>query len=590
MTAALDRWKQVELLQAHYAQFTDFLEDVMQLLGFSVTEIQADIAGFMAYGPQYIMVMAQRGEAKTTIAAAYCVWTLIQSPAHRVLIFSAAGAMATQIALLVSRIIMTMPVLACMRPDKMAGDRTSVAAFDVHHELKGLEKSPSVACMGIGANMQGWRADLLLADDIESSKNATTATERAKLLELTRDFTSINAKGRIIWLGTPQTQDSIYNTLPSRGVAVRIWPGRYPTPEQVRNYGDCLAPLLQRRLAADPSLGTGGGLLGDQGKPTDPQLADEAALQSKELDQGTPYFQLQHMLNTALSDALKRPLRTEQLLVIPHPGRLWPLTIGPDLTGRALRDFSVNAHAFRLNSIAAVAAEEYRAAPLQSTWAYIDPAAGGKVSRDETAYAIGGFLNGTVYVLAVGGVPGGYDLETLERLATVIAGFAPQGVTIEKNMGYGAFAAIFTPILRRKLRGVEIEEDLVSGQKELRIINTLAPVMGRGSLVFTEQAVQHDEETTSGYAPSERAHYSVFYQLGRLTRQRDSLPHDDRADALEGLVRKYQTEMAQDQKKRLESQLRKEHEEMMRDPLGHNRYGDRDKSGRLSMLARRRQR
>jgi hypothetical protein len=579
------RLAHLKVLQGHYANFVDFLRDGMQLLGFSTTEIQEDIAGFMAYGPQYIMVMAQRGEAKTTIAALFCVWCLLHSPAHRVLIFSAAGGMATQVARLVGQVIMTMPALTCLRPDKQAGDRTSMLAFDIHHALKGLEKSPSVACMGIESNMQGYRADLLIADDVESTKNALTAVQRAKLLELTRDFTSINSTGRIIWLGTPQSQDTIYNTLPARGVTVRIYPGRYPTPEQLPQYGNALAPILRRRLEADPSLGTGGGPLGDQGKPTDPQLLDESRLCSKELDQGTPYFQLQHMLNTALTDALKRPLRTEQALVMPFPGSEFPLAVGPSLTLASLRDFSAGGHAFKLNAVGSASEER---ASLQSIWAYVDPAAGGKTSRDETAYAIGGFLNGNIFVLCWGGLPGGYDLPQLEALADVLVKYKPHGLTIEKNMGYGAFSAIFTPILRRKLASCQIEDDLVTGQKELRIINTLAPVLGRGSLVFTEHAVDHDAETLQRYSPAEQAHYSGFYQLGRLTRQRDSLPHDDRLDALEGLVRKFQADLAQDQKKRVEDQRRREWADLMKDPLGHNRYGDRDFSGRLSMLARKR--
>ena len=80
------RWEELSLLQSHYAEFIPFLEDVMAELGFSTTEIQRDIAGFIAYGPQYLMVQAQRSQAKTTIAAAYAVWYLTHNPAGRVLI------------------------------------------------------------------------------------------------------------------------------------------------------------------------------------------------------------------------------------------------------------------------------------------------------------------------------------------------------------------------------------------------------------------------------------------------------------------------------------------------------------------------
>jgi hypothetical protein len=110
--------------------------------------------------------------------------------------------------------------------------------------------------------------------------------------------------------------ESIYNTLPGRGVSIRIWPGRYPTPKQRENYGEHLAPYIVRRLEQNPELAFGGGMLGDQGQPIDSVLMDEGVLQKKELDQGTSYFQLQHMLNTKLVDALRYPLKLEQLVVM----------------------------------------------------------------------------------------------------------------------------------------------------------------------------------------------------------------------------------------------------------------------------------
>lgn len=71
------RMEQLNALQNHYRKFNVFLTDVMIELGFSVSKIQADIAEFMCSGGQYIMIEAQRSQAKTTIAAAFCVWTLI---------------------------------------------------------------------------------------------------------------------------------------------------------------------------------------------------------------------------------------------------------------------------------------------------------------------------------------------------------------------------------------------------------------------------------------------------------------------------------------------------------------------------------
>ena len=540
--AAAGRWAQLEALQKHYSTFQVFLDDVMEELGFGVTEIQADIGAYIEHGPDNLMVQAQRSQAKTTIAAAYCVFALIHNPRLRILVLSAGGSQASDISTLIVRIIMTMPVLACLRPDRNAGDRSSTEAFDVHHSLKGMDKSPSVKCLGITANMQGNRADLLLADDIESSKNGLTAIMRAQLLHLTKDFTSIVQKGRIIWLGTPQSSDSIYNSLPARGVAVRIWPGRYPTVEQEKQYGDHLAPLLRRRMQADPGLQLGGGLLGDQGKPTDPVLLDEDSLQRKARDQGEAYFQLQHMLSTAMMDALRHPLKPELLVILRAAGELFPLKVVRGMERHHLSPQISADFPFVMREPHETSRDT---SVLTKIWAYVDPAAGG-ANADETAYCVGGYLNGNIYILSIGAVPGGYEKEKLHVLAGKLARWGINGVTIEKNMGFGAFAAVFTPILREYTQ-CAIEDELVTGQKELRIINTLAPVMGRGSLVFTPEAIEEDNACCNAHSASTRQMYSVFYQLAKLSQQRNSLAHDDRADALEGLVRKLQQALIVDQ-------------------------------------------
>jgi len=567
--AASQRWELLELVQEHYRDFIPFLVDVMELLGFSTTEIQEDIAKFIAYGPQHLMVMAQRGQAKTTIVAAYAVWALIHNPHWRVLVISAGGTQANDIAVLIIRLIMNMEALECMRPDKLAGDRTSNESFDIHHSLKGVDKSPSVTCMGIGANMQGKRADILIADDVESTKNATTPTERAKLAHLVKDFPSIaNAPwSRILWMGTPQTMESVYNALPAKGCTVRIWPGRYPTPEQVDHYGGHLAPLITERLARFPHFAKGGGSDLTQGRPIDPVLRDEDALQKVELQQGTPYFQLQHMLNTALMDAMRHPLKTEQIVML-APAELWPLQIirHPDQT--SLRDKQVGDFAFKVKPTLTVSNEVAR---LQSCWAYIDPAAGG-ANGDETAYGVGGFLNGNVIILEIGAVAGGYDEYKLDELARRIAKYPLDGCRIEKNMGHGAFRAVFAPILAKHIQCM-CDDDLVTGMKEGRIINVLAPVLGRGSLIFSESTVTDDERDIARYSPNLRLTYSLFYQLAHISHVRDALVHDDRLDALAGLVNIFVEALAKDQAKEVERLREEEWKRVSADPLGKQRYG-----------------
>lgn len=562
------RWQKIGLVQEHYSEFVPFLREVMDLLGFSTSEIQEDIGKFLAYGPDYLMIQAQRSQAKTTIAAAYAVWHLIHFPHARILIMSAGGSQASDISTLIVRIIMTMDVLECMRPDTSNGDRSSVEHFDVHYTLKGIDKSPSVKCLGITANMQGNRADVLIADDIESQKNSYTQTMRAQLLEKTLDFSSICTNGRIIWLGTPQSRDSIYNTLPGRGVTVRIWPGRYPTEEQESIYGDHLAPLLKRRMAADPSLRTGGGLDGRQGKAIEKDgsnYLDEHILQKKELDQGATWFQLQHMLNTRLSDALRYPLKTSQLVAL-AVARQAPLTVVRGMDTSKLMDFRVHEFGFKVSAPHSVSLE---IKDFDGIIAYVDPAGGG-INADETAYAVTGFLNGNVYLLAIGGVPGGYDVTTLENLAERIAMWQPNRLIIEKNMGFGAFREVFVPVMSKHHK-CHIDDDMVTGQKELRIINTLEPVIGRGALIVNTAVFDMDADDCARYTAKDRLTYSLFYQMAKVTRDRGSLVHDDRLDALEGAVRYWQKMLAVDQEAFVKAQREAAFRELIADPMMKNR-------------------
>lgn len=568
--AALSRWGQLEALQRAYPHFIPFLEDVMDFLGFDATELQRDIAGYLQYGPQYLMIQAQRGQAKSTITAAFAAWCLIHDPKFRILIVSAGSKQANEISTLIIRIITTMEELACLVPDRTAGDRTSVEAFDVHYTLKGVDKSPSVACVGITSNLQGKRADLLIADDVESAKNSMTAVMREQLLNIIRDFPSISTNGRIVYLGTPQTMESVYNTLPGAGFEVRIWPGRYPTAKQAENYGDMLAPLLRDRLARNPVLGVGGGILGDQGHPTDPALFGEETLQKKELAQGTAFFQLQHMLNTRLSDSMRYPLKPENLVVMRLGGEYFPVEVHRGMDGSSLRRFKVGAHAFSMSAPHKVSDD---VAKLQGIAMYVDPAGGGK-NADETGYAVTGFLNGNIFLLAIGGVPGGYNTDQLNKLADIAAYWKPNKVIIEKNMGYGAFREVWLPILREKHKACEVLDDMVHGQKETRIIATLEPVMGRGALIVSEDCVAFDEDTIQHYGAGERITYSFFHQLTKITRDRGALRHDDRLDALEGAVRHWIDLLLIDQTKAVEAARKRELEAFLKDPMGHGRYAN----------------
>ena len=96
---ALVRWDKLEALQKEYDHFEPFLIDVMEdLMGFNCSDIQIDIGAYLEHGPQYLMVQAQRSQAKSTIVAIYAVWCLVHDPKYRILVISAGGDVALEIA------------------------------------------------------------------------------------------------------------------------------------------------------------------------------------------------------------------------------------------------------------------------------------------------------------------------------------------------------------------------------------------------------------------------------------------------------------------------------------------------------------
>lgn len=577
------RFTHAAIVAEQYASFVDFAEDGMAFLGFPLTAMQADIAEFMETGPRLRMVMAQRGEAKSTLAALYAVWRIIQRCSTLVLIVSAGETQASEVATLVVRLIQTWDILEYLRPDRQAGDRASISAFDVHYALKGINKSPSVACVGITANLPGKRADLLIPDDVESPKNALTATERGKLMQLSKEFSSICVSGDILYLGTPQTKDSIYNSLPGRGFAVRIWPGRFPTPDEVIKYGPRLAPFLVERIQADPSLQTGGGLDGTRGLPADPHRYDEAALVEKELDKGPEDFSLQHMLDTSLADDARQQLRLSDLMVAnfepDHVPEILPYQAAAKYAADLGREFPVPLTVM------------YNPVPVDCSFVvpglrmmYLDPAGGGS---DEMGYGISTSVGPYIHVLDVGGLKGGLAGDNPERLCRILKDNQVTLVQVESNMGHGLFEINLRAELDKRKIGytkqcgevvpadpffgtVGVVGEYSTGQKERRIIDSLVSAMQRHRVILHKQVLLSDHQYGQQHAADKRLTYSLFSQISSITTDRNSLVHDDRIEAFAGCVRYWKGVLAMDENKAAAKRKEAEARTFIDNPMGYD--------------------
>lgn len=483
------------------------------------TEIQLEMAKNVADDSvQRLILEGFRGVAKSFITCAYCVWVLWRNPILKIEMVSASGGKASLNSAFIKKIIMLVPFLDVLKltdDDRRNGLRDTNDLFDVHGAIADI--SPSVKSVGITGQLTGTRADLLVADDVEVANNSGTQVQRDKLGELVREFDAIlKPGGRIVYLGTPQCEDSLYPKLTERGYQTVIYPVLYPESSEEREfYGSKLAPLLAQRYDENAKKW--------QGQPTDPQRFSEAEVSLRRLAYGKAGFALQFMLNTNLSDAQKYPLRVSDLIVT---------TL--DMEEASVK-FSWSSDApYRLDNIPCVALRgDAYYSPLwrspetrkyNGTMMFIDPSGRGK---DETAFAITKFLNGYIFLMEVGGYRDGYTDHTLKELVMKAKFWGCNTVRIEPNFGDGMFTKLISPVFNEYHPCLVEEGTRAVGQKEQRIIDVLEPVLARHRLIVNSTVLQQDYKVFE-----QDSSYSLIYQLTRICAERGALGHDDRLEAV----------------------------------------------------------
>jgi hypothetical protein len=501
--------------------FRKFLYIVWKTLNLpDPTPIQYDMGNYLQVGPRRCVVEAFRGIGKSWITSAYVVWLLYCDPQHKILVVSASKERADAFSTFTKRLINEIDLLQHLRTKN--GQRDSVIAFDVGPSMP--DHSPSVKSVGISGQLTGSRANTIIADDVEVTNNSATQTMRDKLSEAIKEFDAVlKPSGRVIYLGTPQTEMSIYNLLPERGYEIRVWPARYPTDKQSAMYQGRLAPFIELNRASQETL------------PTEPDRFTKTDLMEREASYGKAGFALQFMLDTTLADADKYPLKLSDLMVTAlNPKKGWAdlaWASGPTQVVENVPIVGFTGDKFYRPMWMSDDMLDFTGSVLA-----IDPSGRGK---DETAYAVVKMLNGYLYVTRIGGFVGGYSDKTLTSLSTVAKQESVNMVIVESNFGDGMYVKLLTPILNR-IHRVTIEEVRHSTQKEMRMIDTLEPVMMQHRLIVDEKLIKEDYD--SAPEPS----YSLFYQMTRLTRDRGAIIHDDRLDALSMAVAYWTEQMDAD--------------------------------------------
>jgi hypothetical protein len=473
------------------------------------TPIQYDIADYLQSPNKRLVIEAFRGVGKSWITSAFVCHQLLLNPQRNILVVSASKSRADDFSTFTQRLIGEMPMLQHLQPRN--NQRQSKVSFDVAPAT--ASHAPSVKSMGITGQLTGSRADLIIADDVESANNSQTQLMRDRLGETVKEFDAIIKPeiGRIIFLGTPQTEMSLYNDLEERGFKTRIWCALYPIKEQTTGYGHKIAPII-----ADVE--------DNEGKPTDPKRFDSVDLLERMSSYGKSGFNLQFMLDTTMSDANRHPLKLNDLIVLSGcstwkeaPAKLqWASSpeqikaIDPDTPNVGLKgDYYV-----------APMHTSSEFTPFEGSVMSIDPSGRGE---DKTAYAVLKMLHGVLYLTAVGSLDGGYSDDTMGRLAQIARQQDVNYVVIESNFGDGMATQLLKPIMA-SVHPCEIEEVRHNIQKEKRIIDTLEPLMNSHRLVIDDILIKEDFKLEPDH--------QLFRQMTRITRDRGALRHDDQIDAL----------------------------------------------------------
>ena len=473
------------------------------------TPIQYDIADYLQSNERRLVIEAFRGVGKSWITSAFVCHQLLLNPQRNILVVSASKNRADDFSTFTQRLINEMPILQHLIPRD--DQRHSKISFDVAPAI--ASHAPSVKSMGITGQLTGSRADLIIADDVESANNSQTQLMRDRLSETVKEFDAIIKPdvGRIIFLGTPQTEMSLYNTLEERGYKTKIWTALYPTKEQTIGYGSKLSTIISN-------------ITDKEGKPTDPERFDDIDLLERLSSYGRSGFNLQFMLDTTMSDANRYPLKLNDLIVA-SGCTTWkkaPAQIQWASGTQQLKGIDPEIPNVGLKG-------DYYVAPLHISEEYtdfegvamsIDPAGRGE---DKTAYAVLKMLHGVLYLTDIGALDGGYSDATLEELSAIAKRNKVNNVVIESNFGDGMATALLKPVMAR-IHPCQIEEVRHNIQKEKRIIDTLEPIMNTHRLVVDELTIKEDFKL--------EPNHQLFRQLTRITRDKGALRHDDQIDAL----------------------------------------------------------
>lgn len=528
-----------------YNDFAFFVQEVWQDRGLHklapISEVEIEMGLNAASGPKRRGVLAPRGVGKTMIVTAtLSCWRYFRDPDRRILILSKSEKEAKKTVYIIRQWLDSIHFLRHLQPAK--GHRDGAFQFDVGPSRD--NRQPSMFCIGIGGQTEGNRAHTIIVDDGETKNNTKTAESRDELERMCSECINIlypdvpTERGgpvdpvEVIYVGTLKHEDSLYPRLAAKGYHFTSYPLAYPSPDQeLLN----LSPILRERLDAGTHF---------PGHPVFPLRFNHDNIAEK-MAEGAREWALEHMLQANYGSQQLYPLRLSDLIIMKSVHR----DVAPSFVAWGLADHSGSTvaaiphmghpgdalyHPFSISQ---------EVLPYLGTKVWIDPAGRGE---DETGIAAGSSLNGFLWVKAVEGIAGGHTAEDMEQMVLFARHHNANEIYIESNADtLGTYRVLFESVLRQfylepgehplhpngwKARLVDDSKIThATGQKELRILAELEPLMSAHRLVIAADAVRMSDTREPGL--------ELQHQITRLTRERNSLRQDGKLDAVAGLAR-----------------------------------------------------
>lgn len=194
--------------------FFEFVYVWFRLQGLKVPKHQKIISLWLSRlwhstGDRQALLMAFRNSGKSTLVGLFCAWVLYRQNSTRILVVAADHSLAKKMVRNVKRIIEQHPLTKALKPERL--DQWASDQFTIKRDLE--LRDPSMLAKGLGANITGLRADVIICDDVEVPKNCDTAAKRQDMREKLDELDYIlTPNGLQLYIGTPHTFYTIYQT------------------------------------------------------------------------------------------------------------------------------------------------------------------------------------------------------------------------------------------------------------------------------------------------------------------------------------------------------------------------------------------